>query len=150
MSSLVRTETTPFQSHRELEKLVQQFQDCTLQRSEWDHRAHLSVASWYLFHLDEAEATERTIQGILRFNRAQGISASASGGYHETITLFWLALTRRHILHMPESSDVVGCVNGLIERYAGRKDLIFRHYSRERVFSWKARRTWVPPDLKPL
>lgn len=130
-----------FRSHRELERLVGQFEDCTLPKPQWDHLAHLSVALWYLFHFDEAEAAERMISGILRYNHSKGIPATRQGGYHETITLFWLALTRQYLQAAPEGSSAVECANGLIARYAGRKNLIFKHYSRDRIFSWRARRT---------
>ena len=67
----------------ELESLVRRFEDCTLPREAWTHRAHLSVAVWYLFHFSRAEATERIRTGIQRYNASQGNST----GYHETITL---------------------------------------------------------------
>lgn len=50
----------------ELESLVRRFEDCTLPREEWTHRAHLAIAVWYLSHLPREVATERIRMGIQR------------------------------------------------------------------------------------
>ena len=154
MTTAAQTEKTwkpPFQSHSELKRLVEQFEDCSLPRSKWNHEAHLAVAIWYLYHLDEAEASDRMIRGIRRYNRASRVNGAPRGvGYHETITLFWLALGRRYLASSRAETGLTRCALGFISLYSRRKDLVFRHYSRERLFSPMARRTWVEPDLMPL
>lgn len=139
----------PFRSVSELIQLVERFESGTLPREEWNHRAYLAVAVWYFAHLEECEATERMICGIRRYNRAQRIRATPTGGYHETITLFWLAVARAFLAARP-GQGVLQQVNGFLRTYWRRRNLFLEYYSRERIMSWSARTGWVEPDLKPL
>lgn len=134
----------------EVRQLIKDFEDCTIPRCEWNHRAHLAVALWYMSILPEPQATERVITGIRRYNRANGILRTAKGGYHETMTLFWLAITRRFLSCAGSEGSFADRLNDLVRTYSGRKDLFLEYYSRERIFSWEARLNWVEPDVKPL
>lgn len=129
----------------ELESLVRRFEDCTLPREEWTHRAHLSVAVWYLSQLPKEVATQRIRTGIQRYNASLGNTT----GYHETITLSWIALVTAFLRkESPEKS-----LSELATEAAagfGASDYLLRHFSKERLFSQSARREWVEPDLDPL
>src|SRR5262245_21090730 len=72
------------------ERLVQQFLDCTLPKSEWTHVAHLRVGLWHVRSFPPDEALARVREGILRLNAAHGTPNTDTGGYHETITRFYL------------------------------------------------------------
>jgi hypothetical protein len=133
----------------ELETLVASFEACTLPRSEWTHRAHLSVALSYLTRHSPEEATRRIREAIQRYNRAHGIAAAPEGGYHETLTLFWIHVVREHISRSAPGEPIERIWRTLLE-FAGDKSLPFEHYTRERLFSAEARAGWVEPDLKPL
>lgn len=41
-------------------------------------------------------------------------------------------------------------INGAVSELVGRKQLPLDCYRRDRLFSWRARRRWVAPDLQPL
>ena len=144
-----RDNTTPFRHASELIRLLDRFERGTLPVSQWNHRAHLAVAAWYLITFDETEATDRMISGIRRYNRVHGIRMTRSGGYHETLTLFWLAITRDFLTRCPRGSRLTR-VNGFIQEYGNRGELHLEYYTRERVMSWKARNRWIAPDLAPL
>ena len=75
----------------EIEAVVRAFEECTLPKVRWTHREHLTVALWYLRHHPREEATSRIREGIRRFNLSHGNTT----GYHETITLAWVALIAR-------------------------------------------------------
>lgn len=138
-------------SLEEVEELVRQFETTTLPHSMWNHRAHLCVAAWYLLELDDDEAVSRMRSGIQRYNRAQGIEISPMGGYHETLTLFWMEVVRRFLRkHAGDGEARLERINELIEAFAGRKKLFLEHYSPKRLWSREARARWVAPDLKPL
>lgn len=139
--------TQPFQSTSEVRELVAGFENGTLPRAEWNHRAHLTVALWFMMHLEEHQASDRMITGIRRYNRVHRIRQTASGGYHETLTLFWLAVARAFLAG--SQGSIVENVNEFLHAYGARKDLVFDYYSRERIFSWRARHFWVAPDRKP-
>ena len=133
----------------EIEALVRAFEDCSLPKPEWTHRAHMTVALWYLVHCSGREATSRIRNGIKRFNAAKGVLTTPTGGYHETMTIFWICIVSRFLLYADAECSFVELVNGCIER-CGDKNLPFEYYSRERLMSLRARTSWIEPDLKPF
>ncbi len=139
--------TKPFYDISELVQLVDRFERCSLPVAEWNHRAQLAVAGWYLIHFGEPDACRRMISGAREYNRRQGIRMTRSGGYHETLTLFWLAVSQRFLSNYP-SSRVLVKINGLVRRYGRQTELHLEYYSRRRIMSWPARTSWVAPDLK--
>lgn len=133
----------------DLESLVRAFEACTLPRSEWTHQAHLTVALWYLVHCSGREATARIRNGIKRYNAANGVQTTKDGGYHETITLFWICIISKYLLLADAGCSLVEITNGMIARFSDGR-FPFEYYSRELLMSWRARTSWVEPDLKPL
>jgi hypothetical protein len=129
----------------ELESLVRRFEDCTLPREEWTHPAHLSVAIWYLSYFSREEATERIRAGIQRYNASLGNTT----GYHETITLSWVAIAAAFLREASPAKTVAELATETVARF-GESDYLLRHFSKERLFSEAARRDWVEPDLNPL
>jgi hypothetical protein len=101
------------------------------------HREHLRMA--WLRRGDEDRAVA-LFRGV----------AAAHGQperYHETLTRFWLALVRRaDELVAPASFDDL--LSG--HPQLAEKELPLRHYSRESLFSDRARREFVEPDLVSL
>lgn len=139
-----------YEKVREIESVVLGFQWCTLSRSEWTHAAHLTVALWYHLRLPWPDAEKLIREGIKRFNASKCIPTTPTGGYHETMTLFWICMVRNYLAEVrAERLSMLRLFNGLIER-CGRKDLPFEYYTRERLLSAEARAVWVEPDLKPL
>jgi len=134
----------------EIVRLIERFEDGSLPRDQWNHAAHLTVALWYLLAEDEATATQKMIDGIRAYNHANGIRQTRSGGYHETITLFWLAIAGRYARQVARATGALDAINDFVERYAARPGLILEHYSKKRIGSWQARQFWVEPDLRPL
>ena len=148
MSEPIEHQAGPYRSIAEIETLVRGFEACTLPHSEWTHRAHLTVALWYLTHGSETEATERMRDGIQRLNESHGVPTTKERGYHETITLFWLRMISREVVSATTRS-IVEMANNVARRYTNSR-LPFEYYSRDRLMSWEARLGWVEPDLKPL
>ena len=88
-------------------------------------------------------------RGIKRYNAAHGVAATPAGGYHETLTLFWLRRVRAFLEGgRNEARSLVSLANELAA--SADKSLPLEHYTRERLFSPEARAAWVEPDLKPL
>jgi hypothetical protein len=142
-------ETATFSTTEEILALVRGFEDCTLARERWTHAAHLTVALWNLLQYDWPEAVARVRSGIKRYNAAHGIATTPTGGYHETLTLFWLRRVRSFLEDgRNEARPLVSLANEL----AGKADksLPLSYYTRERLFSAEARAAWVEPDLKAL
>lgn len=138
-----------FRSAGEIVALVRAFEDTTLPRAEWTHRAHLTVAFWYLVHYSGREATARIRAGIKRYNASKGILATPTGGYHETLTMFWICMISHFLLFAEADRSLVELANAMLAR-CEIKDLPLRYYSRECLMSARARVSWVEPDLQPL
>nr|WP_242030389.1 MULTISPECIES: hypothetical protein [unclassified Coleofasciculus] len=118
-------------------------------RDEWNHRAHLTVAVWYLTRYSEAEATKKVCDRIQRYNQVNGIQTTNDSGYHETITLFWIRIISRYLSIAGKNFSIVDITNEFIKNY-GKKSFPLQYYSRDRLMSWQARISWIEPDLKPL
>ena len=128
-----------------IESFVQAFEDGSLSRSEWTHSRHLVMALWYLRRHNRDEATRLIRDGIQRHNESQGNFT----GYHETITLAWVAVIER-FLAVRDLDVPVSVLAGELLGQCGDKDYLLRFYSRERLFSDEARACWVPPDLAAI
>ena len=77
----------------EIERFIRLFEETSLPRSDWTHGKHLIVALVYLVRHRRDEATERIRHGIQRLNHHYGNLT----GYHETITLAWIAVVSRFL-----------------------------------------------------
>ncbi|HBL00170.1 MAG TPA: hypothetical protein DD001_24050 [Microcoleaceae bacterium UBA10368] len=141
--------TIIYRSPSEIDSLIHAFQECSLPRSRWTHEAHLTVALWYLFDETEQAAINALRNGIKRYNSAQGIETTKDGGYHETLTLFWVGIIRRYLAQESRNRSMVSLANGLIAKYASCT-LPFSYYTRDRLMSWEARINWVEPDLRAI
>jgi hypothetical protein len=128
-----------------IESFVQAFEYGSLSKSEWTHSRHLVMALSYLRRHKRDEATTLIRDGIRRHNE----SLENVTGYHETITLAWVAVIERFLatrdLDLPMS-----VLTGELLGQCCDTDYRLRFYSRERLFSDEARACWVPPDLAAI
>jgi hypothetical protein len=140
----------PFASDEELEALVSGFEDGSLPKPRWTHRAHLAVGLVYCDRMPAPVALALLRERIRRYNVASGRENTNTTGYHETITRFYVYIVRRFIAETREDEGTLAeRANRLFQRYGGR-DLPRRYYSEARLFSMEARASWVEPDLRPL
>jgi hypothetical protein len=128
-----------------IESFVQAFEFGSLSRSEWTHSRHLIMALWYLRRYGRDEATTLIRDGIRRHNECQ----ENFTGYHETITLAWVAVIER-FLGLRDLDLPVSVLAGELLGQCGHKDYLLRFYSRERLSSEEARACWVPPNLAAI
>jgi hypothetical protein len=138
-----------FATADELEALVRDFEAAAIPRARWTHGAHVAVATRYALLYDDAEATRRVRDGILRLNAANGVEQTMTGGYHETLTRFYMWAVRRHLRGVRADLTPVEMVNSTIAALWDRS-IALGYWSRDRLMSWDARTTWLEPDLKPL
>lgn len=125
-----------------IESFMQAFEDGSLSKSEWTHSRHLVMALWYSRRHNRDDATSLIRDGIRRFNERQGNFT----GYHETITLAWIAVIEL-FLGVRDPDVPVSVLAGELLRQCGDKNYLLRFYSKERLFSDEARYRWVPPDI---
>lgn len=129
----------------ELEAVVRGLERCTTPADEFPHRAHLTVATWYLANLTAAEALQKMRASILNFLDYHGIE----GKYNETVTRFWLLVVERCLQELGAEPSLVERANAVVDAL-GDSRLMFEYYTEELLWSERAKHEWVDPDLKSL
>ncbi len=121
------------------------FFDCRIPAGEFGHPEHLRIAYICLAGTDIEPAFGALRDGLRAFLEHHGAGPDK---YHETLTRAWLIVVRRCMEKTPDTESAAAflrCHPGLLDR-----DLLEVHYSRERLFSDKARKSFVPPDRAPF
>jgi len=131
------------------DELASGFIDLSLPKSEWTHQAHLRVGLWHAMRHSPAETLDLLRNRISAFNAAKGGENTASAGYHETITRFYVHVIGLFLASVDASRPIDELERELIGLY-GDKELPLRYYSKERLLSTEARLGWVAPDLLAL
>lgn len=127
---------------------LRRFEDHSLPLEEWNHRAHLKVAYLYLNQFSFAETLERLRTGIQAYNAAHGIESTLTSGCHETMTQVWLQLVSS-ALHQFGPADTADAFFDT-QPQLNNKDAPLLFYSRGRLMSAEAKRSFVEPDLAAL
>jgi hypothetical protein len=122
----------------------------SLPKAEWTHEAHFAAAIW-LARYNPALLAPPVISAIIRsYNEATGTPNTDSSGYHQTITVASMRAAVAHLARFPADAPLHVVTTALMATPLGRSDWLLAHWSRERLFSVEARKTWVEPDLAPL
>lgn len=130
-------------------ELIQRFEDGSWPKADWHHREHLTVALWYLVHHPFDEAMSRTRLGIQRYNEHHCVKTTKDGGYHDTLTIFFVRRIRQ-ILDENPALPFEELLTRVVAILGDMKGAVREYYSQDRIMSWEARTGWVEPDLKPL
>lgn len=118
----------------------------TLPREEWTHEAHLAACLWLLRERSDIRVEQQLPDIIRSYNESVGGVNDDSQGYHETLTQFYIATVEAHNAEQAEL-DLLSSVNLLLRSKRGTRDWPLRFYSKDMLFSVRARRELVPPDL---
>ena len=132
-----------------LKRLVRAFDEGRLSAGQWTHRTRLAVGLWHSLSASPEEAREAMRRGITGCTAALG-GAVAGGGYHETLTVFFLRMIEAFAVAAPPELDLVGLANALLDSVLANPRLAGAFYSPERLCSARARAAWVRPDLQPI
>jgi hypothetical protein len=136
-----------YQTDCEINDLVRRFEAGKIPRDEWKHAEHLIVALYYLYHSKSlSDAYEKMRRNLLLHLKAIGVDFTKEMPYHETITLFWMR-TVSNFIKSKNGYSIAVLTKELLET-CGEKDLPLKYYSRELLFSDRARAEFVEPDLK--
>jgi hypothetical protein len=139
----------PFASDEEIAAIGRGVLNLSLPKPQWTHEAHFAAALWLISCRKDLDAS-RDMPGFIRaYNEATGVANTDTEGYHETITQASLRAAASLLALDPRRSLFATC-NALMASPLGRSDWLLQYWSRERLFSIEARRSWVEPDLKPL
>ena len=136
-------------SEKEILALVEGFRKCTLPPSLWTHQAHLVTGLWFNYNYSPLEALCYLRSGIIAYNLSSGGENTPEKGYHETLTIFWNKVLSKYVAsHRSESLEEL--INKFFLSSWCAKDLPFKYYRRETIFSVNARAAWIEPDIQKL
>lgn len=138
-----------FTSDAEIKSTTDAFMAKTLPKPDWTHEAHFAVALCLL--ADETRDVFREMPLRIRaYNEATGVANTETEGYHETITLACLRGAAAHLRAAEPTMALYDVLADLMAGPMGRSDWLLTHWSRSVLFTPRARRTWVAPNLQPL
>ncbi len=140
---------TPYASEIEITDLFEGFCSRTLEKEKWTHFAHLTTGLCFLKQYELHEATCRIKSGIVSYNLSVGGENTGTGGYHETLTIFWMEVLHFYATEFPEYSLQALC-NGFLQSPLADKKLPFYFYDREILMSPLYRARFVAPDKEML
>jgi hypothetical protein len=115
-------------------------ESCTLAERDFDHVAHVRAGYLYLRSGTFGEALARTEAAIRRYAAALG----KADRYHDTITVAYLALIRRHLYERGDGGGWAGFAAAnpqLLDR-----ELLLRFFPRTQLESALARRVFLLPQ----
>jgi hypothetical protein len=139
-----------FASNADVVRVGEGLLACTLARDEWTHEAHLAATTYLLIRHPEIDLDGELPGLIRRYNESVGGVNSDSEGYHETITRVFLHGVRLFLGDADRCEPLHALVNGLLLSPMGGRDRPLRFYSRERLFTVQARRSFIEPDIAAL
>ena len=122
--------------------LVESIESHRFQMAEFSHAVHLKLAYFYLATLTKKQAflsMERTLRVFLEAN---GVDKNK---FHLTLTHAWLEL----VWQCMQSCHPMPSADAFVQQNPGllNKDLLSFYYSQDLLFSQKARKRFVQPDL---
>jgi len=138
-----------YHSETEITDLFEGFKSRTLEKEKWTHAAHLTTGLCFLKQFEKYEATCRMKSGIVSYNLSVGGENTGSGGYHETLTIFWLEVLHFYVTEFPEHSLLELC-NRFLQSPLADKKLPFYFYDQETLMSPLYRSRYVAPDKQAL
>ena len=139
-----------YASDLDIERLAEAVLDRSLPKPQWIHAAHFATAVWLMRHRPDWVLAQR-MPGIIRaYNEATGTPNTDDGGYHETITLASLEVARMFVEASDRDEPIHLLIDRLMASRLGDPGWLLAHWSRARLFSVAARRSWVAPDLAAL
>ena len=134
---------------KEIDNLVHKFTNQTLPKAEWTHEAHLIVAIWHNLNYDFETALSTIRLKIQTYNEAVETPNTDNSGYHETLTVFWMRLTKNYISANPHLK-IQDLMNNFLSSENAKSTTPFEYYTKEILFSKTARKMWVNGDLKEI
>jgi len=139
-----------YQAIEDLRALADALLDRSLPKAHWTHEAHLAATLYLLAARTDLDLDAQMPAIIRTYNEAVGTANTDEGGYHETLTRFYLALLRAVLAAAPAGAPLFDTWRRLATSPMAERAFPLRFYSRERLFSVAARRAWVEPDLAVL
>ena len=134
-----------YTTEKEISNVIETFENATISRTDWRHLEHMIVANHYLSENDFDAAYKKMRDGIFKLLSAFEVDLSKEMPYHETLTMFWLK-TVDDFRKTKNGCSALEMCGAMEEKFD--KDYPLKFYSRELLFSDKARKKFVDGDLQ--
>ena len=122
----------------------------TLPKPEWTHAAHFAAVLW-LLRTRPVAVVVAEMPGLIRaYNVATETPNTDTGGYHHTITLASVRAAADFLGRYRADHDLHAIVDDLMASPLGSPGWLLDYWSKARLFSVEARRSWAEPDLQPF
>ena len=134
------------QAASEDKSFIGDFEALAIAPTDFSHRSHIRMAYTYLCEHDTPTTQQRIREGLCRLLSHFGIEPTAK--YHETLTQSWVLAVRHFMTRTPgttSSSEFIDANPQLLD-----SSLMMTHYSKSALFSDKARRSFIEPDISPI
>lgn len=139
----------PFASVAEIAAIGQGLVGRSWPKEHWTHDCHWAAALWLIAERGLAPA-QADMPGLIRaYNAAVGGQNTDTEGYHETITQASLLAAAQAIADT-QGAPLHEVCNAICAGPLGRAGWIEAYWNRDTLFSPRARRQWVAPDLAAL
>ena len=138
-----------YSSESEIEHIAVGILDHSLPKPDWTHAAHFAAALWML-KTPERNPLAGMPDIIRAYNEATGVENTDHEGYHETITVASIRAARNFLEAAPRGRALFEIANDLLSSPFGRSDWLLTYWSKAVLFSVRARRSWVDPDIAAL
>ena len=131
-------------------EMIRQFENGTLPKEQWTHKAHFIMALWYCSHQPLPLAIQSIKEGIKKYNLSVGGVNTDYAGYHETITVFYARLIVNYLFRANDPFRFETVLTDLDNQSFLAKDFPLNYYNKELLMSKEARKNWIAPDKQPL
>jgi len=111
---------------------------CRLPKADWTHEAHVLAGLSLILRSGASRALATLREAIPRYNISTNTPNSDSGGYHDTLTVYYVWAIDELLRQGVSAEEIAG--DPLVSRTA---PLDF--WNRDELFSVDARRHWVAP-----
>ena len=112
--------------------------------------AHLIVGLHTAIQHDLETSMSLLRDGISRYNLAVGTANTDTGGYHETITLFFAHAMQAFKATFADATPFDVMVGRLESSVLVDPGFMLSFFSKDQLFTVEARRRQIEPDLRPL
>jgi hypothetical protein len=99
----------------------------------------------YLYHRSFYESLCLLKAHVICYNEATGGPNSATGGFHETLTVFWLKILAG-FLETRKCEPLFKLCNDFLENPLSSKETPFQYYTKEKIFSVEARAIYLEQE----
>ena len=130
--------------------IIDGFWGRTLPIEEWTHMAHLIVGLHTAIQHDLDTSISLLRDGIRQYNISVGTPNTDTGGYHETITIFFAHAMQAYVSQFEPSVKFEQMADRLKSSVLVDPKFMLSYYSKDRLFSVEARQGYLEPDCQPL